>query len=197
MSADTGAAKWATLDDDPDAWIAQFIPAGEAEPTTAEAVIGITASPLEGTDWLVPSIQAWTSDAPALDVQAPQVSVLSDLRDGEFRILQMRVTSPRGGRLVSVAPEQEVVRASVEGKQIDVYPGWRFVFIGLPVEGIELELVLRGSGPSRFTVFDQTDGLPPALSARYEPDPDDTMPAILPRWARGYPTFVTKTYVLE
>jgi hypothetical protein len=45
----------------------------------------------------------------------------------------------------------------------------------------------------RRGALDQTDGLSPSLAARYEPEPEDTMPAILPRWARGYPTFITKT----
>jgi hypothetical protein len=197
MNADTGTARWATLDENPDVWIAQFVPKATAEATTAEAVLRIAASPLEDSDWLIPSIKAWTSDAPALSAPAPTLTVLSDRREGDVRTLRLRVASPRGGRLVSVAPEQEVVQASVAGKPIDVYPGWRFVFVGVPAAGVELELVLRGSGPTRFTVFDQTDGLPPSLAARYSPEPEDTMPAILPRWARGYPAFVTKTYMVE
>jgi hypothetical protein len=88
------------------------------------------------------------------------------------------------------------VNASVQGKPIDVYPGWRFVFVGAPPAGVELDLTLRGAGPAHLTVLDQTDGLPPSLAARYGPEPEDTMPAIMPRWARGYPTFVTKAYLL-
>jgi hypothetical protein len=197
MNADTGTARWATLDEGPDAWITQFVPSDTAEATTAEAVLGIAASTREGTDWLIPSTPAWTSDAPALTAPAPTLTVLSNRRDGDLRTLRLRVASPRGGRLVSVASEQEVVQASVEGKPIEVYPGWRFAFVGPPDEGVELDLALRGSGPTRFTVFDQTDGLPPSLATRYNPEPEDTMPAILPRWARGYPAFVTKTYVVE
>lgn len=36
LNADTDMAKWATLDDDPDEWIAQFVPLTTAQATTAE-----------------------------------------------------------------------------------------------------------------------------------------------------------------
>jgi hypothetical protein len=132
-----------------------------------------------------------------LDVPAPVLEVLADHRAGDTRTLTLRVTSPRNGRLVYIVPDQEVVAAAVEGKPVAVYPDWRFMFVSLSPEGIELQLVLRDSGPVRLTVLDQTDGLPATLAARYRPEPEDTIPAILPRWARGYPTLVSKTYMFD
>lgn len=196
LDAESGAARWATLDDDPDAWIAQFVPP-DAEATTAQAVLGIPASAQEDTDWLIPASAAWASAAPPLDAPAPTLDVVADQREGDTRALTLRVASPRGGRVVYVVPEQEVVSASVEGKSVMVTPAWRLLFVGLPPEGVELQLTLRGDGPARLTVLDQTDGLPAALAASYEPEPADTVPAILPRWARGYPAFVRQTFVID
>jgi hypothetical protein len=99
--------------------------------------------------------------------------------------------------VVYVVPDGEVLSASVEGKSLDVFPGWRLMFVGLPPAGVELEVVLRGAGPARLMVLDQTDGIPAALSANIHPEPADTMSAIMPRWIRGYPAFVSKTYMFE
>lgn len=195
LNADTGSAQWVTMDEDPDEWIAEFVPADTAQATTVEDVLGVPGAPDQDKDWLIPNIDAWTSDAPVLDAASPQLDVLADTREGDIRTLTLRVTSPRNSRLVYIVPHQEVVEASVAGKPVDVYPGWRFMFVGLPPEGVELDLVLRGADPAQLTVFDQTDGIP--LAAHYSPEPEDTMPAIMPRWARGYPTFVSKTYLFE
>jgi hypothetical protein len=198
MNADTGMAQWASMDDDRDAWLAQFVPNESAEATTAEEVLGITPSPLVESDWLISSIPAWARGAPALSAPAPTITVLEDRTEADLRVLRLRAESPRGARIISVAPENEVVRASVAGKQISVYEGWRFVFVGLPPEGVELELTLRNARRAVLVVLDQTDGLPPSLTTGFgfSPEPEDTMPAILPRWARGYPAFVKRTYVL-
>jgi hypothetical protein len=197
LDADLESAQWMTLDEDPDEWIAEFVPPDTAQATTVAEVLGIPGAPEIDSDWLIPNIDAWTSDAPVLDAPPPVLDVLADNRDGDVHTLTLRVSSPRNGRLVYVVPDQEVVDASVEGKPIGVYPGWRFMFVGLPPEGIEFELVLRGSDPPRLTVIDQTDGIPAMFAGDYSPEPEDTVPAILPRWARGYPTFVSKTYVLD
>ncbi|WP_162909778.1 M28 family peptidase [Aggregatilinea lenta] len=197
LNADTGAAQWVTLDEDQDAWIAQFVPPATAQSTTSGAVLGLPEGFELENDWLIPVANAWTGDAPVLDAPPPQLDVVADRREGDMRTLSLRVTSPRHGRVVYLAPDQEVVSASVEGKPIRVFPGWRFVFVGLPPEGVELELVVRGSDPTRLIVFDQTDGIPVALAAEYSPEPEDMMTANMPRWARGYPAFVSKTYVFD
>jgi len=197
LNADTGSAQWATLDDDPDAWLQQFVPPASTVETTAEGVLGIPASTREDTDWLIPSIAAWASAAPVLDAPAPNLEVVADRRDGEARTLAVRVTSPRSARVVYVVSDREVTGATVEGKSIAVQPGWRLMFVGVPADGVELELVLPASGGVRLTVLDQTDGIPTPLAAHYDPEPAATMPAILPRWARGYPAFVSKTFVFD
>ncbi len=196
MNADTGTANWATLNSQPDQWIRQFVPK-DAQKTTAEAVVGVPATEHETTDWLPTSLRAWSSPAPTIDAQGPALTVLRSQQEGETRTLALRLTSPRGARVLALVAQQDVLSASVEGKQIDVTEGWRFMFVGLPAEGVELELTLRGQGPTRLVVFDQTDGLPRPLVSGYGAEPADTMPAILPQWVRGYPTFVSAAYVLE
>jgi hypothetical protein len=197
LNADAGSAQWVTFDEEPDEWIAEFVPPDTSQATTVEDIFNIPATPEQDKDWLIPNIDAWTNDAPVLDSPPPQLDVLADSHEGDMRTLTLRVTSPRNGRVVYIVPDQEVVDASVEGKPIDVYPGWRFMFVGLPPEGVEFQLVLRGTDPVRLTVFDQTDGIPTTLATRYSPEPENMMPAILPRWARGYPAFVSKTYVFD
>jgi len=180
MNSDTGTAKWATMDHDPDGWIAQFVPPNAAQKTAGDAVVGVPASPNIDAVWLPTRITAWVADAPALAAPAPTLTVLSARRQGDLRSLRLRLASPRSGRVVSLATEHEVVSAAVQGKPINVYPGWRFVFVGTPADGVDLELVLRGAGPVRLTALDQTDGLPATLVAPFGPEPDDAMPVILP-----------------
>ncbi len=186
-----------TLDADRDAWLAQFVPAGGEPATTTDALLGITATTQPEEQWLLPSIPAWAAAAPAIDAPPPALDLLSAAGDGERKVLRLRVSSPREARVVYVVADQEVLSASVDGRLIPVYPGWRLSLVGLPGEGVELELELADTGPTRIVVVDQTDGLPSALAEAYGPEPEDSIPAILPRWARGYPTLVRRSYTFD
>jgi len=101
--------------------------------------------------------------------------VLEDTAAGGKRHLRLRLTSPRGGDSATVIipeaarlEEMKVAGTPVvlRGGKFRPFFGWHFQNIdGLPPEGVEIEVVLGGTGPMDWYLFDGTRGLPPSGDA--------------------------------
>ncbi len=158
LDADTGTAMWGSLDQKPDEWTAQFFGTGAEKGTFADFFPLVKRTFLKGS--------ATPSALPP-----PQVVLLDDRTQQGIRTLQLRITSPRGGALLSVYVDAstEVVASSINGKPIkldDTGAGngskgaWGMNYYGFPQEGAELILSFKTDQPVKLRVDDRTYGLP-------------------------------------
>lgn len=160
LDADQGRAYWIGLAD-PDDWTSQFLPAGQVQTLDAS-----TSLPFQD----VPA-----SSAPVLEAAPPRAELLAATAEGEVRTLRLRVSSARGAPLISLFLDldTEVISVTVAGKPLA--PTHAINLATPPPEGFELELKVRGAGPLRLTVVDQTYGLPTLAGVSYRPRPPDMM----------------------
>lgn len=169
-NADTQKAAWATLDEQPDAWTAQFFKSGKRGGTIE--------------DYAPVRFQLLNAPAPAAALEAPRVEVLGDSTENDVRRLTVRVTSPRQAPTVKVYLESvaEIVEASVDGKAIETRrrggpSRWALSYQGLPAEGIELSLQVKAAEPLKLRVMDQSYQLPSLPEASIKERPAGFIPA--------------------
>ncbi|HSN89297.1 MAG TPA: hypothetical protein VL025_21200, partial [Thermoanaerobaculia bacterium] len=131
--------------------------------------------------------RAFKAKAPALPIPGPELAVLSDSSTGGKRTLRLRLTSPRGARVGTVMVPQEAKLESLRigGQAVEVEPrspgapaqGWRpLTVVGLPSQGVELDVVLGESRPFDWFAADRSDGLPPSGRALLDARPDNAVP---------------------
>ena len=174
LDADSGRARWATLDEETDAYTSRFV-GPDAEGGSLE-------------DFLPFGPPGLLDEAPPLPLAAPAVEVLDDATSGDTRTLRVRVSSPRGAENLSLwlesddpeDPDTPVVSAAVDGEPVGEAenPGWdrwAMEYHGLPEDGVELTLETRPNVPVRLRVADHSAGLP-AVPGVDEARPPDTMP---------------------
>jgi hypothetical protein len=186
LNADSGEARWVSLDRHLDAWTSRFFPNG--------AERGDYDSRLLGT------VPAFITTAPSTPLDAPQVAVLSDTSDAGVRTLRLRLSSPELARIIvaDIDAPGEVVALAVDGHAVDLKTLDRSRDGTFPVEyrnapatGWELTLSVRSTEPVTIVVETTKDGLPAAITAEMSPRPAEMMPA--PGYARD-PTIVSKTF---
>jgi hypothetical protein len=194
LNADSGKAIWASTDERPDNWTAQFLTDGAKRGPISDYI----PSTFKGFN---------SSQAPAAPLPPPEVALLADNTNNGVRSVSLRITSRREAPFISVALESatEVIGASVEGKQIDnsqmaaakYDPNrpWRLFYYAPPAEGIALNLQLRTSEPLKFRVVDQSFELPVSLTASLKPRPPDKIPTAYPFNPFGDATMVSKSFV--
>jgi hypothetical protein len=162
LDADTGQARWASVETSPTDWTSQYV--DRREDLSDEF-------PIFGDE----AVDLATGPAIAASLQAPQVETVSDTVVGNERRLSVRVRPQRDVRLVSLTVESgpHVVRATVDGREApavtigDAAP-FSVLFHGPPPEGVEIELVLAAgdastnealTDPVSLRVIDGSDGL--------------------------------------
>lgn len=191
LNADTGKAVWASTDEQPDKWTAEFFNEGVKRGALGDYVL----SEFKGFS---------SSPAPVASLAVPEVSVLNDKTDNGVRSLRLHVTSRREAPLISVLLESatDVIGASVNGKYIensqrparsDQDP-WGVFYYAPPAEGIDLDLQVRSSQPLKLRVTDQSFELPASLTASFKPRPDDKIPTAYPFNPYGDATIVSKRF---
>jgi hypothetical protein len=171
LNVDTGQAVWESFDRKPDEWTAQFL---------SERPEGLALTDAKGL----------TGKAPSMDLRPVEVSVVGDVSDPALglRRLRLRVTPPRGARVVSLAlnPESEVVSAVVNGQKLDNAAdsskdperrGWFLNYTAPPQEGFDLSLDLKPSPQVTLTTTGISDGLPEVPGVTFKPRPAYLMPA--------------------
>jgi hypothetical protein len=130
--------------------------------------------------WSPPQSRFPVAPAPPLGAPAPQLTVIEDaVIEGATtpgrRHLRLRVVSPRGAgdATVMIPAEARLQSIKVAGVEVPFPKGKPAAFHGwyeqeiltLPREGAELDVVLAGTGPLDWYVFDRTPGLPPSGDA--------------------------------
>jgi hypothetical protein len=128
------------------------------------------------------SSRYYSGPASVARIEPPDVTVRRSDRDGDTRVLRLRVTPGESSRIALYADTRShtVTAATVDGISVEEAPGqrqdtdpskWGFVFHTVPPEGIDVTLEVRGEGPLPLRVIGYRDGLPqvPELTPR----PDD------------------------
>jgi hypothetical protein len=190
LNADSGEASWATLDPELDQWTKQFL-GGDTKERTLEDLLSGGGS-----------TKILTSPAPVAPLKPPEVELLGQEANGPTRTLRLHLASPRGAWRAFLLPGAgvEILGWGLNGKSPPEVGDESFTFTALPPEGVDLSVKVRASGPVRFTVVDQTIGLPRIPGVPLPTRPETVMPAPLPAEAEvlaGYPTFVSKSIVFS
>lgn len=185
LDSQTGRALWVSDALIPDAWMAQFIPAG---------------SPRGPVPKFLPSGDVQWAPAPLEPLAAPEIEVAADHVSDAARTLVLRVRSPRHAQgLVMIAdPTVRVHGLSVNGRPMNgdkssaTFPFRYFSFYGLPAEGIEIRLDLSAKTPLHLRVIDCSDGIP----GTYQPRPPGIMRSIL-YWPYNETTVVSRDFEIQ
>lgn len=151
LNADSQQAIWASNDQTPDAWTAQFL--------GADATSGDVSDVLPTTDPLL------HGSAPSAALDAPSIKLLADNVQNERRTLHLRVAAPTGADrlLLAVDAGARITGTAVDERQVPLRaPGddWTLHYRDPPAEGIALELQLRGTQPLTLHATAVTPGLP-------------------------------------
>ena len=173
LDGGTGQAMWASIDAQPDDWTANFFTAG------------MERGPL--TECLPQSSRTFLkSKAPVAPLDAPRVELVDDQKSNDTRILQLRLTSPRGANAISIFfdPDAEIINASINdrpalsGRSATAKQGWFLIYYALPPEGVVLRLETKSAKPLRARAVDLSYGLPTWPNAPSSKRPDNLIPSI-------------------
>lgn len=168
LDSDTRQALWASLDDRPDAWTAQFLAGSPQRRTLTLFVANRTRRFLQ-------------APAPVLPLPPPEAALLGG-RDlpGGGREVALHVRSPRGGQAVRIdfleGPEMSVTvdgQPTGEGDPPKAQTVDRLLYFAPPPQGFDLVLQLRDRKPLRLNVVDYTLALP---GLPFKPRPAGLMP---------------------
>ncbi len=172
LNADTQKAIWASYDQAPDDWTAQFL-GSDAETGSVTDHLPSASQPL------------LHSEAPLVELVAPSVEFLDeDMSDG-VRTLRMRITAPSQANLLNVTTHAQIMDATVDGEHVPNVtnddggqPAWTLNYWSPPSEGFELTLEIKGTEPPTVTATAGTPGLPAIPDTSYHDRPANTMPIV-------------------
>jgi hypothetical protein len=172
LNVDTQKAIWASYDQAPDDWTAQYL-GSDAETGSVTDHLPRASQPL------------LHSEAPSVDLVTPSVEFLDeDMSDG-VRTLRMRITAPSQANLLNVTADAQIMGAAVDGERLPNVtdddrrqPAWTLDYWSPPPEGFELTLEIKGTEPPTLTATAGTPGLPAIPDNSYRDRPADTMPIV-------------------
>jgi hypothetical protein len=189
LNADTGQASWLSAGDQPDGWTAQFFHDGCTTTTAA-------FSPGYYFEQQRPVI---TTAAPMIELPPPTLTVVENKQQADIKTVRLRVASPRRAPYahLDLRLPGDLTEATVNGRPVNVadIPASRrqrftLLYFGLPAEGAEVSLTIRGTGPITGTLVDYSNDLPKLPGMTVKPRPAEYVPA--PFDFRD-PTAVTRT----
>ncbi|MEU8655595.1 M28 family peptidase [Actinoplanes philippinensis] len=146
LDADNGTARWLSEETTPQEWTSRYV--------TGEPATVTDALPAFGAEKLR------TGPAQAATLPAPALTLLSEQRSGDQRILKLLLAPQRAVRFTTLHVSAEVVSATIGGRTLAGGPsGWGFVFHAPAGTGVEITLTVRSAGPVTFRAMDGSDGL--------------------------------------
>src|SRR5829696_6247971 len=172
LDADQEQAWWLSADPDPAPWTDRYVDTERIEDDDR----------FPDSPSLSLSSRYYSGPASVARIEPPDVTVRRSDRDGDTRVLRLRITPAEASRLALYADTRThtVTAATVDGINVEEAPGqredtdpsrWGFVFHGGPPEGIDVTLEVRGEGLLPVRVIGYRDGLPRVPELR--PLPDD------------------------
>jgi hypothetical protein len=188
FDADAGKASWISFDERPDDWTTQSL---TSHPQADKVSIFGSA---DGDAVL-------KAPAPGLSLSLPLAKTIEDSKAGSERTLRLQISSPRHARVIWVIVRNVIViRAALEGRNVQVGEAdarnklWGFIFVGLPTDGVQLDLTVKAPDTPQFIVTDQSDGLPevPGFSSKPRSADRMSLPQVWPFFDAT--TLVTRTF---
>ena len=176
LNADTGQASWLSAGERPDAWTAQFFADGYTTTTAA-------FSPGYYFEQQRPVI---TAPAPRINLPAPTLTVVENKQQVDIKSVRLRVASPRGAPYVhlDLRLPGDLTEATVNGRPVTVADiptnrrqRFTLLYFGLPPQGAEVRLTIRGTGPISGTLVDYSNDLPKLPGMTVRPRPAEYVPA--------------------
>jgi hypothetical protein len=190
LDADARSASWAVRVDRPGAWFSQFL-GTSPRPGRPPALVPPWSSVMGVPGFL-------HADAPAVDLPAPQATLVSAVQTEGGRNVTFRVTPGREGHSLSVwvngVPALDV---SIDGSRIGGAPvprapddtSWSLEYSNAPASGVTVAMTLKGSQPLTVAVAERAHGLPALPGTTYTPRPASLIPI-----QTGDHTVVRRTY---
>jgi len=190
LNADTGQSIWASTDEKPDEWTAQFL-SGE-----------VRRGPINEyshTDYAGFLSAAATTDT---SLEAPNLTLLDNTTKDGIQRVRLQVSSPRQAPFLSifVSSNTDVTQATVNGKPIEQanipqHRGLGLLYYAPPKEGIVLSLEIRSSGhPMTIGLTDQSYELPAVLMKSLKARPSYLIPTPFPFNPYGDSTVVSRSF---
>jgi hypothetical protein len=171
LDADRGQANWVSSDRHLDPWKAQ--------------IMGTNAQRQQVEFGLSPVSSGFSTPAPMVNLPTLEVQRLEPTTSSQ-QTLRLRLKSPRQASItyIDLTTQGTITRAEIDQKPLDFTSltpkqgqALKFIFFGLPPEGIELNLELTNSQSLQMKLEDYTWGLPAIDGKAIAPRPADLMPA--------------------
>jgi hypothetical protein len=158
-------------------------------PAAMRQAAGFGARPEPPFPWSSQYARAYVAPAPALNLPAPELTVLADTVTGGKRTVRLRLTSPRGAPVVGLripaAAQPESVRMDGEPVPVQGDPrkgppraesSWRlYTLQTVAPQGSEVEVVLGAAQPMDWYVVDQSYDVPPTAQPLLAARPKDAV----------------------
>ena len=158
LDADNNTAQWLSDESKVQKWTSQYV---SGSPHEVNATL-----PAFGPE------EMRSGTAQAADLPAPKLTLESDTRSGDGRVLKLLLQPQRQVRFTTlhVVAGVTVTAATIGGREVPATAqsqsksangpwGFGFVFNGPPAEGVEITLTVTASGPVKFRAMDGSDGL--------------------------------------
>ena len=127
-----------------------------------------------------------TAPAPRINLPAPTLTVVENKQQVDIKSVRLRVASPRGAPYVhlDLRLPGELTEATVNGRPVTVADiptnrrqRFTLLYFGLPPQGAEVRLTIRGTGPITGTLVDYSNDLPKLPGMTVRPRPAEYVPA--------------------
>lgn len=175
LNSDTGKAAWASMDDAPDEWTAQFLSSNPQPGDIAEYM------PLNSGRFLI-------QQAPPISLSKAQVKLMSETENNDARVLDLSIVPARAGvnLLLFVEPTTDLLSAALNGKRVgedNPNAGGRgtlprsIQYWAVPAEGLRLTLEVKAPRPFKLYLVERSYGLPEIPGQSFKPRPDYLMPS--------------------
>jgi prepilin-type processing-associated H-X9-DG protein len=170
LDADRQQAWWLSADPDPPPWTDRYVGTERIEDDR-----------FPDSPSLSLASSYYSGPASVARIEPPDVTVRRSERNDETRELRLRITPAEASRIALYADTRShtVTAATVDGINVEEAPGqredtdpakWGFVFHGVPPEGIDVTLEVRGKGPLPLRVIGYRDDLPQVPELTPRPD---------------------------
>jgi hypothetical protein len=172
LDANRGQATWVSSDRHLDDWKVQ--------------IMGTNARRQQVEFGLSPVSTGFSAPAPLVNLPVLEVQRLEPPVSSRKSTLRLRLKSPRQASIayIDLTTQGTIARAEIDRKPLDLTSltlkqrqALKFIFFGLPQEGIELNLELTNSQSVQIKMEDYTWGLPEISGKAITPRPADLMPA--------------------
>lgn len=171
LDADSGTARWATLEHNLSDWTRQFVGA-ESKPEDLAPLTAPGFPPMR------------VAEAPVVDLPPLELTPQAAAPSADGRTLAFRLRSPLGGYMARLVLQSEAAVTAVrlgedylDVTRIGEDGTLTLEIAGLPAEGLPMQVTLAEAAPLTLDAVDQALGLPTGPAFTWKPRPPERMPS--------------------